>query len=102
METDNNTLDAFIDRLLTEKQFANLDAEVREQLKKDLTMRAEDFINVALISSLSEADQTTFETMMDENKSAEELQAFLAAHVPDMNQVVAGALLKFRNIYINA
>ncbi|HEY0979889.1 MAG TPA: DUF5663 domain-containing protein [Candidatus Paceibacterota bacterium] len=99
MESDT-TLEAFVERLITEKQFENLEPEVREQLKSDLVSRAEDHVNASVIAALSETDLAAFQTMLAEDKDAAALQAFLSEHVKDMDQVVAGALIAFQQTYL--
>jgi hypothetical protein len=102
MDTQAGSLESFVEKLLEEKQFQNLEPEVHAQLKKDLIGRAEDCINTAILEELSESDLKEFETMVDQGAPAPELQAYLTAHVNDMEQVVAGTLLRFRNSYVGA
>lgn len=100
MESEQNTLEMFIERLLDEKQFKDLEPEVRDQLKKDLTGRATDHMNAALLTELSSEQLNEFEKMMDEGKSEKEIRAFLATHIKEMDQVVAASLIRFRNSYL--
>ena len=101
MEPETNPLDSFITQLLAEQQFKNLEPEVQEQLKKDLYSRAEDHINAALLNELSEEDKEAFEKLLDD-PSPVVAQTFLQEHVPDIEQVVAAALLKFRSAYLGS
>lgn len=102
MEPEHKELDTFVERLLTEKQFHNIEPEVRTQLKKDLMSRAEDYINAALLKELSESQATEFEKLLDTTSDATQLQSFLAAHIPALDQVIAAALIRFRNSYIGS
>jgi hypothetical protein len=100
MDSNEYSLEAFINRLLEEKQFANLDADVRSQLHNDLLGRAEDYINASLIAALNDTEQQEFSKLLDEDKSTEELQEFLKKHINDPEEVVAAALLRFRDAYL--
>ena len=94
-------LDDFIDRILAEQQFENLSPEVRAQLHADLSSRADDHVNAALLSNLSEEQLATFQKMLDDQSvSKESLQEFLASCIPDITQVVASALLSFSDLYL--
>lgn len=100
MKTNEMNLETFVEDLLTEKQFQNLDAEVYDQLKLDLMSRASDVINAALMRQLSETNLKKLEELVDSGAPVETTQAFIAENVQDLPQIVAGTLLRFRNSYI--
>ena len=41
-----------------------------------------------------------FESLLDSGDD-NKLQAFIREHVADLDQVIAGALVQFRNVYLN-
>lgn len=88
--------------MLDDQQFTGLDTEVRTQLHSDLLSRAEDYINAALLMALSEEDRKEFEQLVEKNSEAGELQTFLNTHIENPSEVVATALIKFREAYIEA
>lgn len=94
------TIDQFVDRLVEEKGFANVEADVLEQIKKDLKDRIEDRINASILEHLPPARLEEFEKLLDES-SQEEVQAFCEKHVPDLPAIVANALIGFRQLYLN-
>ena len=96
-----NVIDEFVNRLLEEKGVSDLDPEVVEQMKKDLASRVEDHINVALVEQLSPEKLEEFEKILKQS-DAQSSQEFLSQNIPDLNQVVGDALLRFRIIYIGA
>ena len=102
MDSKEYTLESFIDKLIDDQQFASLDAEVRAQLHSDLMSRAEDYINAALLMALSDDDRKEFEQLVEKNSEAGELQSYLNTHIENPSEVVAAALIKFREAYVEA
>jgi hypothetical protein len=102
MDSKEYTLESFIDKMLEDQQFTGLDSEVRAQLHSDLLSRAEDYINAALLMALSDEDRKEFEQLVEKNSEAGELQTFLNTHIENPSEVVAAALIKFREAYIEA
>lgn len=94
------TIDQFVDRLVEEKGFANVEADVLERIKKDLKDRIEDRINASILEHLPPVRLEEFEKLLDES-SQEEVQAFCEKHVPDLPAVVANAFIGFRQLYLN-
>lgn len=96
----NNNLDQFIDKLIEEKGFVDLLPDVKEQLKADISKRLDDFIAARVIATLSNEDLKTFETMLKDGKSQEEIQQFTATHIPDFTEFLTNVLLEFRGVYL--
>lgn len=90
----------FINQLIEEKKFPDLTPEVREELKKDLLLHLDDFLAARIISALSDQDVLTFEKMLTENKSSEEIQKFTVDHIPDYINFLTNSLLEFRGVYL--
>jgi len=57
-------------------------------------------INAQAISTLSEADATTLNEMLDRSASVEDTQKFMETHVPDAPSVLTNTLLEFRKSYL--
>jgi len=64
METQP-TLETFVEGILKEKAFSNLEPEVEAQMKEDLLGRLDDVINRALLDELSEDKMSEFEKLLD-------------------------------------
>jgi len=95
-----DALGEFIERLIEEKGFPDLTIEVKEVLKKDLLRRLNDFIAARVIGTLSDEDVITFDQMIKEKKSEEEIQQFVATHIPDFVKFLTDVLLEFRGVYL--
>ncbi len=96
----NNSLDTFIDQLIEEKGFPDLSDDVRVEIKKDLLERVDSFISAKLIAALSDDDVASFEKLLQEGKSQDELQQFIQAHVQDPTTLVTQALTEFKGVYL--
>jgi hypothetical protein len=104
MTMQNSTSEAmilFVDQLVEEKKFENLDEDVLEQIKTDLLERVEDAINVAILESMPPEKMEEFDQMLD-GAEMDEVQKFCQASIPDFENVIAAALMKFRSIYLNS
>jgi wyosine [tRNA(Phe)-imidazoG37] synthetase (radical SAM superfamily) len=91
----------FIDRLMEEKKFENISAEVLEQIKEDLTGRVEDRINAATLENMPKEKLEEFNELLD-TANSEEIQQFCHKNIPNLDEVIAKELLNFRTIYLNS
>ena len=100
-ETQNTSpsLEIFVDRLVEEKGLDTLEAEVVAQIKKDLLDRVEDHVNAAILASLPPEKLEPFEKLL-QGGNPEISQKFCHDNIPDLEQVMAAALLNFRSIYL--
>ncbi len=96
-----DTITQFVEELVKEKNLDGLDQEVLSQIKADLNERVENTLNAAIIENLPAEKLEAFEKMLDDNSSAEATQKFCQENVPNLDQVLAAALLDFRRIYLN-
>lgn len=92
-------LQEFARRLLEEKKFENVDAEVKAQLESDLIDRIENRVNVAILEKMPKDQIVDFESLL-ETGTDEEIQNFCQNNVEDFQNVVAQALLDFRAAYL--
>ena len=97
------TLEGFVDRLLAEKGLAgSMEEEILNQMKADLESRVEDRINAEMLAALPADRIEDFESLVDQKGSkADDIHAYLKEHVPGFDEVVANALMSFRNTYLN-
>lgn len=94
----------FVDELINQKFTDHQDQltpEVRDELRQDLLIRLDDFIMAKVIAALSDEDLATFENMMKEGKSREELQQFATQRIPEFTDFATDAFLEFRTIYLS-
>ena len=93
-------IDWYINELIKQKpEFKDLDNEVIEQIKKDLRPRVESYINMSIVKNIPENKLEEFETVLDTNDQ-NKIQEFCNKYIPDINQVIAMALISFRDSYI--
>ena len=93
-------LNTFVDSLIEEKGLSDLDSEMLIEMKNDLLNRIEDRLNMIIIKNMPEAHIAEFEKMMDEEKSDEDLQKYVAEKIPDIESLVAVDLARFREVYL--
>lgn len=95
-------LEQYVDWVLGQKpELEQTDPAVKEQLKKDLVSRLEDQINVAILAALPPGEVNTFEQMLARS-GKDELQKFCQDRIPNLEEVVAGVLVKFKISYLGA
>lgn len=95
----DNYLDSLIEEKFIKKGHA-LEPEVREELKKDLSMQLDEFIMARVIAALSDEDVVAFENILKEGKPQEELQKFAVDHIPDFTDFLTNTLLEFQKVYL--
>jgi len=96
----NLGLEEFVDRLVVERNFGELDSAVLAQIKADLVDRLEDRINARILERMPADQLGEFEQMLD-HADGPALQQFVASHIPDLQDLVATELLGFRTTYLN-
>lgn len=94
-------LSGFVDVLIAEKHFDELEPEVIAEIKQDLLDRIENHINAAVLDRLPNNQVAEFERLLDnENKDSGQIQQFIQSHVPDLERLVQQTLASFRNTYL--
>ncbi len=100
MNDKNLDLSTFIDKIVSEKrEFEGLAPEVILQIKLDLQSRIEDRINAVIVKNIPEDQMDAF-VEISEKGTDEEVQAFCAAHIPDLAELIASELILFRQTYL--
>jgi len=93
------SLDEFIDKLIAEKSFENIDGETMAQMKEDLMSRIEDRINAAILEAMPEDKLEDFNKILDSG-TPENIQKFTQENIPNAEEVIAKALVSFRERYL--
>lgn len=99
MENKSDVIGQFVDQLIAEKKFENLLPEVLEQIHEDLYSRVEDRVNAVILNNLPEDKIEEFNGLLD-GGNLEAIQAYCQKNVENMDQLIAGELLAFRNTYL--
>ena len=93
------TIDTFVTKLLQEKGITGLPEEVMDQMRNDLAQRAQRLIDAEILAHLPENQLETFEQLLDSG-SEESLQLFCRQQIPNMDEVVAQALVTLQKTYL--
>lgn len=98
-QISSEAITLFVDRLVEEKKIENLDLEVLDQIKADLSDRVEDRINASILEHLPPDKLDDFNKLLD-SEDAEKIQLFCQENVKDLDNVIAKELLDFRSSYL--
>jgi hypothetical protein len=101
MLQDSQAATQFVDRLIEEKGLQGLDAEIREQLRKDLLRRLEDRINRAVVDALNAQQVAQLEHIIDTNQ-VDKIQDFLYKQGVNVNGLIAKVMTEFHASYLEA
>ncbi|MDO4978945.1 MAG: hypothetical protein Q4E47_02210 [Candidatus Saccharibacteria bacterium] len=98
----NATVDEFIDSIINEKGYQNLDDDVRQAMKQDMTQRLMDQIDHAAIDSLSEDKAVELADKLETNPDMpeEEITKFMEDAGVDLNAIAMTTMLQFRMLYL--
>jgi hypothetical protein len=99
MENKSDIIEQFVDRLVEEKKFENLLPEVLNQIREDLYSRVEDRINAIILNNLPEDKADEFDALLD-GGDLSVIQKYCQENIKNMDQLIAGELLAFRNTYL--
>lgn len=103
MENQSQAIGGFIDKLIEEKNFGSqdIDGEVLQQIKIDLTDRVEDRINATILENMPAEKMEEFNAILDQDDS-QAIQNFCQHNIPNLAEVIAQALAEFRDTYLKA
>lgn len=92
-------LNTYIDNLVRDKGLSDFDDDILDEIKADLHARVEDRINAVILEKLPPHEFPAFERLLDE-ADQDKIQAFCKKHIPDLERVIAEALVAFRATYL--
>lgn len=101
MTNQTETLNVFIERLVEEKKFENVDADVLAQIKLDLAERLDDRINATILENMPKEKLEEFNDILDRSNS-NEIHSFCQKNITNLDEVIADSLMRFRDIYLNS
>jgi hypothetical protein len=101
MDQEITDLGSFTDSLIANKGFDGLDADVLAEVRSDLLSRLEDRVNAALLAHLPAEKSSELEKLLDAGED-KAIQDFISTSVPNVQEVIAEALMTFRQTYLNA
>jgi hypothetical protein len=95
----NAHLEEFVDKLVQEKGFQDLEPIVLKQVKSDLMDRVGDHINAEILAHLPEEKIGLLNELLDKG-NMDKVEAFVAASVPGLEELVTATLIEFRKTYL--
>lgn len=100
MDNQQQNLERYIDNLIDQKGYPDMDEAVREELKNDIRVRLNEFIMTRTISAFSDEDVEKFEELLNHRKPQSELQQFAMEHIPDFTNFLTDVLIEFQDVYL--
>ena len=89
----------FVENLVAEKNFTDVEEEVMAQITKDLTDRVEEIINAAILAAIPAEKLEDFDKLLHTG-TRQEIAAFCETNVPNLQGVVTEELRAFRETYL--
>lgn len=90
----------FLEGLLQDTGMKTLDEEMKEEMIKELFARLDNYMTSVIIDNLPAEHLEPFTKMAEEKKSRQEMEDFLKANMPNATEVLARALIEFRELYL--
>jgi Arc/MetJ-type ribon-helix-helix transcriptional regulator len=92
--------DRFIDELINRQHFTDLNDALREEIRRDVRSRLDNFLLRRMVDSFSDEDADRFIELMNEKKSGEEIHHFAREHIDNYEEFVKKAFVDFRINYL--
>lgn len=90
----------FLDGLLQDAGMTTLDADMREEMIKELYTRLDSFLTSTIVNNLPAENIDEFIKMNEEKRSQAEIESYLKDKMPDAEDVFAKAFMEFRDLYL--
>ena len=95
-------LEQFVDHVLDQKTgMDQVDPDVRKHLKADFVASLQNQINASIIAELSPEQLEAFEKILDKADEGS-MAAFYNQYVPNLADLVAEVLIRFKTDYVGA
>lgn len=93
---------SYLEEVIVQAKLPVFDDETKKQLVQELFIRLDKFLALKIVENLSPEDVETFAKMNTEKKPQEEIDAFIAEHIPDADLMFEQAFVDFRDFYLTA
>jgi hypothetical protein len=102
--TYQDSIDQLIDQIIAEKNYRNLDSEVKAGLHKELKSRLLDQIDQAIVAAMPDNKIDELNDLLDRNPTASELDVkeILNSSGVDAQAIAIQTMLRFRDLYLGA
>ncbi len=98
-KVDTTALEKFVEELLNKKGL-DKNSEDYQTRKQVLLEELSEAIDSTLVNSLKDSDVQELNNLLDKNPTDEELQKFFRQKLPNMDEIVAKAMLEFARGYL--
>jgi len=100
MNKTSAEIQKFLEELLEEANIKNPTPELKEAMIGDLSGRLEQWLMMTVAKHLEPEDGAALEKLLEQKVSQDEIQSFLGQRIPDINTIIAQAMLDFKNAYL--
>lgn len=90
----------YLESLLSDANISTLDDETKEEMIKELYLRLDEHLTIAIVDNLPEEYMEEFMKMNEEGKPMAEIQMFLVTKMPNYNEVFSEAFDSFKQMYL--
>ena len=94
--------DLYLDRLISDAHEGDLPDNLKEEMKRDLYGRLENFLFTSFIQAMPNDAADKFDELMNNTPDQTDVQKFLRENIENIDSVSAGALLEFKDVYLGA
>lgn len=101
MNNETQIMNEFVERLIMEKDFENIDSEVREQIRQDLLERVEERINATILENMPTEKLEEFNALLN-SANSDEIQSYCQKNISKLDEIIAESLVQFRDTYLNS
>ena len=100
MDDSQYTYNDYAETLLNEKNYSTVTPAMREELKKDIIDRVQDFLIAKTIAKLSDEKAKELSALLDTNPDDKQIHDFIATAIPDAPSFIGDVLFQFRQTYL--
>lgn len=90
----------FLESLLNDAGMATVDAEMREEMIKELYVRLDNYFTSTIVNNLPPENMEEFIKMNEEKKPQAEIEQFLKDKIPNAQDIFAKTFMEFRDLYL--
>lgn len=92
----------FLENLLQDAGLNFTDPEAKRAVINDLNSKLEDFLEVVVEENLSDQDLVEYFQLLLSDTDKGQLEQFLQTKIPNLDMLLAGAMLEFREVYLSS
>ncbi|PIR47139.1 MAG: hypothetical protein COV07_00500 [Candidatus Vogelbacteria bacterium CG10_big_fil_rev_8_21_14_0_10_45_14] len=100
MNNAEQKLNEFVDKMIEDKGITGLEPDIHIEVRKDLLRRLKDILDATIVHHMPEEHIPEFRALLDRDASEGEMRDFCEKHIADFDQVLASAMVNFRNKYL--